>query len=168
MKDNLSAGDGGEEEQVTKQKPPQPPRSAFMCFTDAKKVVLLGRNNLPQKKKELLKIVATEWRKLSARERAFWDEEARNDKVRYVSKSENTSSLTDKKILTLALSRRSFVREKEQYKGEWIVPKRRAKKHPGAPKRPMSAFLKYSQSRRGKVKRDNPDMRYGCLVSCVL
>lgn len=52
-----------------------------------------------------------------------------------------------------------FVREKEQFKGEWVVPKRRAKKHPLAPKRPMSAFLKYSQSRRGKVKKDNPDMR---------
>ena len=38
------------------------------------------------------------------------------------------------------------------------VPKRRAKKHPLAPKRPMSAFLKYSISRRKAVKADNPDM----------
>jgi HMG (high mobility group) box len=51
-----------------------------------------------------------------------------------------------------------FVREKAAYKGPWSVPKRRAKKHPLAPKRPMSAFLKYSQKRRSVVKKDNPDM----------
>lgn len=38
------------------------------------------------------------------------------------------------------------------------VPKRRSKKHPLAPKRPMSAFLKFSISRRRTVKNDNPDM----------
>jgi hypothetical protein len=80
-----------------------------------------------------LKLVATAWKKLSGRERAYWDEEARSDKLR-------------------------FVREKAEYKGVWTIPKRRAKKHPLAPKRPMSAFLKYSQTRRAKVKEENPDM----------
>lgn len=80
-----------------------------------------------------MKYVADEWRRLSDRERAYWDEEARNDKVRYV-------------------------REKAEYKGPWNIPKRRAKKHPLAPKRPMSAFLKYSQKRRTRVKQENPDM----------
>lgn len=60
------------------------------------------------------------------------------------------------KCLLLTLVR--FVREKAAYKGPYNIPKRRAKKHPMAPKRPMSAFLKYSQSRRTKVKADNPDM----------
>lgn len=83
--------------------------------------------------KDVLKIVAEEWRNLSDRDRAFWDEEARNDKVRYV-------------------------REKAEYKGPWNLPKRRAKKHPMAPKRPMSAFLKFSQKRRTTVKENNPDM----------
>jgi hypothetical protein len=52
----------------------------------------------------------------------------------------------------------SFVKEKAAYKGPWSVPKRRAKKNPLAPKRPMSAFLKYSQTRRATTKQDNPDM----------
>lgn len=80
-----------------------------------------------------MKYVAAEWRNLTVQQRAFWDEEARNDKVRYV-------------------------REKAEYKGPWNIPKRRAKKHPLAPKRPMSAFLKYSQKRRTRVKQENPDM----------
>jgi HMG (high mobility group) box/HMG-box domain len=84
-------------------------------------------------KDDTLKNVAAEWRKLSDKERAFWDEQAREDKVR-------------------------FVREKAAYKGTWNIPKRRAKKHPLAPKRPMSAFLKFSKTRRNKVKHDNPTM----------
>ena len=51
-----------------------------------------------------------------------------------------------------------FAREKAEYKGPWDVPKRRARKHPLAPKRPMSAFLKYSQKRRQEVKEANPEM----------
>lgn len=39
-----------------------------------------------------------------------------------------------------------------------MIPKRRAKKHPLAPKRPMSAFLKFSKIQRPIVKKDNPDM----------
>lgn len=40
-----------------------------------------------------------------------------------------------------------------------MIPKRRAKKHPLAPKRPMSAFLKFSQNRRQRVKRENPELK---------
>lgn len=115
-----------------KQEQPKTPRSAFMCFTDAKKKELYEKDS-SQSKGNILKLVAKQWRELSASERAYWDEESRNDKVR-------------------------FVREKAEYKGDWVVPKRRAKKHPLAPKRPMSAFLKFSQTRRPQVKRENPDM----------
>ena len=63
--------------------PPKPPRSAFMCFTDAKKQEILGRNQ-NHNDDDILKIVAIAWKGLNERERAFWDEEARNDKLRYV------------------------------------------------------------------------------------
>jgi HMG (high mobility group) box len=98
-----------------------------MCFTDSKKRDIMSRNGVTEEGDELLKLVAKEWRQLSSTDRADWDEVARDDKVR-------------------------FVREKAAYKGPWAVPKRRAKKHPLAPKRPMSAFLKYSQKRRSVVK----------------
>jgi hypothetical protein len=60
--------------------------------------------------------------------------------------------------LNVSLSLCRYVREKSEYKGIWKLPKRRAKKHPLAPKRPMSAFLKYSQKRRTMVKVQNPNM----------
>jgi hypothetical protein len=82
--------------------PPKPPRTAFMCFTDAKKKELLlsSGSNIRKKTKqgqqdknkgeddddedEVLKIVAVAWKNLDDNTRAYWDEETRNDKVRYV------------------------------------------------------------------------------------
>ena len=83
--------------------------------------------------KDAIAFVADAWRSLSESERHYWTEQERNDKLRYV-------------------------QEKEQHQGPWEQPKRRAKKNPLAPKRPMSAFLKYSKTRRREVKEDNPDM----------
>lgn len=62
--------------------PPQPPRSAFMCFTDITKKEILDANSVEESDADILKIVAAKWRELSDRDRAYWDEEARNDKVR--------------------------------------------------------------------------------------
>ena len=56
---------------------PKPPRSAFICFSDA------ISHKLPHDA-DILKEVAKEWNKLNDKERAYWDEEARNDKLRYV------------------------------------------------------------------------------------
>lgn len=61
--------------------PPLPPRSAFICFTDAKREEVIRGHGLKDKD-DILKILAEEWRRLSHSERAYWDEEARNDKVR--------------------------------------------------------------------------------------
>ena len=48
--------------------------------------------------------------------------------------------------------------EKAMYKGPWKVPaNRRTPKDPTAPKRPMSAFLAFSNKRRAALKRQHPD-----------
>jgi len=44
------------------------------------------------------------------------------------------------------------------YKGPWKVPaNKRTPKDPSAPKRPMSAFLAFSNGRRADLKRQNPN-----------
>lgn len=55
--------------------------------------------------------------------------------------------------------RARYEMEKTTYTGPWKVPaKKRSLKDPNAPKRPMSAYLAFSNSRRAEVKRQNPDM----------
>lgn len=49
--------------------------------------------------------------------------------------------------------------EKASYTGPWQVPWKRAKKDPSAPKRPMSAFLYYSQGKRALLKKQHPEMK---------
>ena len=83
-------------------------------------------------------------------ERAKYDEMARQDKVRYEL-------------------------EKSQYQGPrgggsgsggrggsgGVSSSGRKRKDPNAPKRPMSAFLAFANTRRGAVKADNPDCSNG-------
>ena len=73
-------------------------------------------------------------RNLPSAERVHWDEVAAKDKQRYLV-------------------------EKASYTGPWQVPYKRAKKDPSAPKRPMSAFLYFSQGRRQQIKDKNPDIK---------
>lgn len=108
LSSSSTTGKNGEtnNQQQEKQQPspPNAPRSAFMCFTDAKKSEIIARHHQHQQqqqagqpggreggenvtssslnKSDILKLVADEWRRLSDKERSFWDEEARNDKVR--------------------------------------------------------------------------------------
>ena len=83
---------------------------------------------------EVSKRSAEMWRNLPADERAHWDDVAAKDKQRYMV-------------------------EKATYTGPWQVPWKRAKKDPSAPKRPMSAFLYFSQDKRRQIKEEHPTIR---------
>lgn len=97
-------------------KQPQAPRSAFMCFKDHKNQKARTEND-----DQILESKAQAWKKLSDKERGYWEEAAREDKLR-------------------------FVREKAAYKGQWKIPKRRAKKPPGAPKVcPTGGYHRYKE-----------------------
>jgi HMG (high mobility group) box len=70
---------------------------------------------------------------MPADEKEAWENKARKDKARYEV-------------------------EKSMYKGPWKVPaNKRTPKDPSAPKRPMSAFLAFSNKRRAGLKREHPD-----------
>ena len=75
-------------------------------------------------------MVSEAWKTLPSDERAYWDDKARSDKERYEV-------------------------EKSVYDGPWKVLAHKFSKDPNAPKRPMSAFLAYSNSKRSAIKREN-------------
>ena len=73
-------------------------------------------------------MVSQAWKDLSDKEREEWEEKGRKDKARYEM-------------------------EKAMYTGPWKVPVTgRRSKDPTRPKRPMSAFLSYSNRMRSEVK----------------
>ena len=86
---------------------------------------------------EVAKMVSQAWKALPEDEREKWEELAREDKARYEM-------------------------EKSMYTGPWkqkVQAKKRKNKDPGAPKRPMSAFLFYSNSKRAYVKNEYKDAK---------
>eukprot|EP00521_Asterionellopsis_glacialis_P010547 CAMPEP_0195293330 /NCGR_PEP_ID=MMETSP0707-20130614/12175_1 /TAXON_ID=33640 /ORGANISM="Asterionellopsis glacialis, Strain CCMP134" /LENGTH=370 /DNA_ID=CAMNT_0040354015 /DNA_START=214 /DNA_END=1326 /DNA_ORIENTATION=- len=86
--------------------------------------------------------IADAWKALPSEERKKWDDFAKQDKLRYNA-------------------------EKSLYTGPWQVPSKRTRKDPSAPKRPMSAFLFFSQGMRQKLKAENPDLK-NTQISCLL
>jgi hypothetical protein len=82
---------------------------------------------------DIAKLVSEAWREIDPEEKAKWEAEAQKDKARYDV-------------------------EKAMYKGPWkVLANRRATKDPTAPKRPMSAFLSYSNRLRAALKKQNPN-----------
>lgn len=122
------------------KKAPQAPRrfkSAYMFFSTSKHKEIreeLGKKGVAEKTTNIAKLVSQAWKELSPEDRNTWDEKARKDKLRYEV-------------------------EKSMYTGPWKVPaKKLSQKDPTAPKRPMSAFLAFSHSKRASVKCDNATM----------
>jgi high mobility group protein B3 len=109
-------------------------KSSYICFFMAKQPEIKEELGDKSSVTEVSKKSAEMWRNLPADERAHWDDVAAKDKQRYMV-------------------------EKATYTGPWQVPWKRAKKDPSAPKRPMSAFLYFSQDRRRQIKDANPSLR---------
>jgi hypothetical protein len=79
-------------------------------------------------------MVSQAWKTLSVDEREVWEEMATRDKARYEV-------------------------EKKFYNGPWkVLATKRTQKDPNAPKRPMSAFLAFSNLKRAEVKEQNPGL----------
>jgi hypothetical protein len=81
----------------------------------------------------IAKMVAEAWKSISTEQKGVWEEKATKDRER-------------------------FEREKKSYTGPWKVI---AGKPPNAPKRPMSAYLDYSNSRRAQLRRQYPNATNG-------
>jgi hypothetical protein len=109
-------------------------KSSYICFFMAKQPIIKEQLGDQATVTAISKRSAELWKSLPSAERAVWDEIAAKDKQRYMI-------------------------EKAQYTGPWQVPWKRVRKDPSAPKRPMSAFLFFSQGKRSEIKNANPDMK---------
>lgn len=109
-------------------------KSSYIIFFMAKQNEIKAELGKGASVGQVSKKSSEKWRNLSREERAIWEVKAEEDKER-------------------------FRREKAKYTGPWQIPWKRAKKNPKAPKRPMSAFLFFSQERRRSIKEEHPGMR---------
>jgi HMG (high mobility group) box len=132
-------------EATTMRKDPRAPKrfkSSYICFFMEKQPVIKEELGDQASVTAISKRSAEMWKCLPSEERAVWDEIALKDKQRYML-------------------------EKAQYSGPWQVPWKRVRKDPSAPKRPMSAFLYFSQGQRSHIKKSNPELK-NTEVSSIL
>jgi len=116
-------------------------KSAFIFFSTAKhkeiRKVLGEKGKDTEKTTNVAKLVSEAWRELPPDERKKWEDMAKEDRARYEE-------------------------ERRTYRGPWkVAVSKKPYKDPNAPKRPMSAFLMYSNGRRAAVKKENPDFSNG-------
>jgi hypothetical protein len=120
------------------KKPPGVPKrfkSSYICYSIANQEKIKKELGTNARVTEVAKKVAESWKTLVPEERKIWDDAAKADKERYMA-------------------------EKAAYKGPWqVTTHKRTKKDPSAPKRPMSAFLYFSQKYRPIVKEEQPDLK---------
>jgi high mobility group protein B2 len=109
-------------------------KSSYICFFTAKQPEIKERLGSTATVGQISRESAQMWKNLTAEEKAHWDDVAAKDKQRYME-------------------------EKATYTGPWQVPYKRQKKDKGSPKRPMSAFLHFSQSRRQEIKDKHPNIK---------
>ncbi|GAX21671.1 hypothetical protein FisN_29Hh110 [Fistulifera solaris] len=114
-------------------------KTAFIFFSSARHKEMkeeLASEGKAEKTTTIAKALSKEWREMSPADRAVWEAKSKIDKDRY-----------DAEMATF----------KQHQKLHNTVPAKKAKKDPSAPKRPMSAFLAFSNQRRAALKRKNPD-----------
>jgi len=93
--------------------------------------------------KDLAIIISTDFKSLSADERAYWDEKAAEDKERYVKEmAAYMANVTDSSVTD------AFFEEEE----------------PNVPKRNMSSFFIYANANRANMKAEYPDANFGDLA----
>ncbi|GAX14892.1 hypothetical protein FisN_29Lh108 [Fistulifera solaris] len=108
-------------------------KTAFIFFSSQRHKQIkeeLARAGRTEKTTNIAKMVSTEWREMSQVDRAAWNEKSRIDKERYD-------------------------HEMQIYNHARKLSKTKVK-DPNAPRRPMSAFLAFSNKRRASLKREHP------------
>ena len=95
------------------------------------------------------KLVSQQFKEMDDNEKKEYEDMAKKDKVRY---QEEMKNYTPPKGLDSTVSKKNS----------------KAKKDPNAPKRPMTAFMLFSNATRAKMKEDNPGISFGDVVSLIL
>lgn len=118
---------------------PKRSKSAYIFFAIDRREMVKNELGPGARVGDIAKKTSQFWKALSDEERKKWEEIAKSDRERYQE-------------------------EKAAYSGPLLIPgdmstSRKAKKDPNAPKRPLTAFLYFSQRVRPSLKEKNPEWR---------
>ena len=136
---------------------PKRPKSSYLFFCDEHRADVKEANSelkMPQISSKLGEM----WKSLSERKKAKYDKKAEQAKEEYKKLMETYVRPDDEELAKLDVNHKGRRRSSN---GE---SKKKNKKDPNAPKRPMTAFLYFSKDKRPEIKEANPDMKVGDIA----
>jgi len=154
--------DKEKKERTRRKKDPNAPkraRSAYIIYC-TKHRAAMKEENPDAKPSEIMAKLGEQWKTLSDDEKVPYQGEASTDKERYATE-----------MKTYVPSEESPVKETKSKKGKKNgkekksrVSKKRSKKDPDAPKRPMSAYIIFTNAKREQTKKNNPNAKASDLM----
>lgn len=123
---------------------PKKPTTSFMQFNNANRA-RIKKENPDATFSEMAKLVSVAWKAIEPDEKKKYEDLAATDKQRYLE------------------AMKTYVPPKDTGNDEKGGKGGKSKKDPNAPKRPMTAFMLYSNANRAKVKSENPGISFGEL-----
>jgi len=139
-----------------KKKDPNRPKrnmSAFFLYSNANRQ-RVKEENPDSKFGDIAKILSQEFKQVSDRERAKWDQLAAEDKERYQREMEDYEPPSDDS-------------DSDSDSDAPKKKKKKKKKDPNAPKRNQSSFFLYSNATRNDVKAANPEAKFGEIAQII-
>lgn len=129
---------------------PKRPKSSYLFFCDDKRSEI-KKANPELKATEISTKLGEMWQALTDKKKAKYVAKAETAKGEYKEAMTHYERPSDEDLAKLDVNQR-----RRGSKGEGKTKK---KKDPNAPKRPMTAFLYFSQEKRAEVKEANPEMK---------
>jgi len=142
--------------------------SAFLAYSNTKRAVL-KKKNPSLTNGDISKLLSKAWKEEPEEERQKFISKARNLHDEYIIQRDFWRRRTEKIRKREARKAKAnkllgVVGDSSEFGGlDGTGGYRSHEQHPDAPKRPMSAFLAYSNSKRAALKRNNPSLKNGDL-----
>mmetsp|Transcript_39774 Transcript_39774/g.58417 ORF Transcript_39774/g.58417 Transcript_39774/m.58417 type:complete len:340 (-) Transcript_39774:115-1134(-) len=129
-------------------KAPKKALSSYVIFANAKRAEI-KKSNPEATFGDIAKIIGAEFKKLSDSDKQKWTDLASKDKVRYQKDMEDYEPPSDMES------------------DDTGKPKKKVKKDPNAPKKPLSSFMIFCNENRPKIKEANPDAGFGDIAKLM-
>lgn len=152
ISENLPKRKISREKKLKDPNAPKRPKSSYLFFCDEKRGEV-KQTNPEMKATEISQKLGELWKGLSDKKKAKYVKQAETAKEEYKEAMVGYERPSDEELAELDVNKR-----RRGSKGE-KKGKGKKKKDPNAPKRPMTAFLYFSQEKRAEVKEANPDMK---------
>jgi hypothetical protein len=134
---------------------PKKPKTAYIYFCNVKRPEVVASNPIGVSHGDLMKLVGTAWKELSAEEKTQFEELSAKDKERYATEMQAYIPPVEEIDSSGNVSDGSSASAKKRKR-----EKKKKAKDPNAPKKALSAYMIFGAAKRIELKGAQPDLDF--------